>query len=338
MWNDLTPYKNIFVAQGFYELFLKGKLDLQFVDYKYFLKKVAPEMSGSPYNSHKNIVIFEIIYNGHSSMCVYDTNDLYYKIPNSLLKWCDIIYYKSNFQEKYIETGELLTGEYWDTCKFRSECLPEKLDLQSSYKLRPCSFSMELYPSLNENMRYMHRMEGLWHKTKKNYDLFYVERYWSGRSGVKKNIIAEISRKQLRLIGGIVQTDEPLPKDLLPYKFDAVPVDKYLEIASTAKVSVMSRGLDGCLSFKPMNFLMIGSPFIALELKSNLYKEILPDVNYISLKDDLSNISDVLERIKDESFLTKMAENNLNLWKQYIKPVATAKYLIKSAFKEEIKI
>ena len=43
-WNDLSPYKKIYVAMGFYELDRRGELCLDLVPYDILQKEGAPPM------------------------------------------------------------------------------------------------------------------------------------------------------------------------------------------------------------------------------------------------------------------------------------------------------
>ena len=331
IWNDIEPYKKIFVAQGFYDLFCQGQVELQLVDYAYFRDHGAPPPVGAPYHSHKNIVVLEVSVQDKVAKIVYDINDLYYKIPNQLLTWSDL-YFKASYQPRYLETGMLLTGGFWDGLTIRPECLPEPLDTSQTHKILPCSASMVLYPSLRWNRRYIRNMTGLWHKSppaKKQRDIFFLGRYWGDTKEATLSFLRGIAHHGLRLHGGVVEAEQ-IPEAYREYRHRAVSLRKWAQMCSEAGCAAMTRGLDGCISFKTLHILMVGAPLIAMRFQADFWQPILPDEHYFCVQDDFGDLGDIMERC-DERRLLAMGRANLEHWRKYLSPEATAHYILDRA-------
>ena len=339
VWDDLDPYKKIFVAQGFYELSRHGLVDFELAPYSCFKDAGAPEPIGAPYQSHKNIVLAELAFADRGVRIAYDTNDLYYKIPNAILRWADL-YFKSNYQEEYVRTGKMLRGEYWDSLTFRAECLPEPLDLSQGAKIRPCSFTMHLFPDLEKNHRFLRRWAGRWLETppeKKPHRLFYVGRWWSDPAtqpdvALTEALFREIQRHGLKIHGGIVKVGAEPPEAFRGYLHREIRLDEWTAMCSEAQVGLMTRGLDGCASFKTLNFLMLGAPFIAMEMKANLWKPLAPEVHCFRIRDDAADLMEQLAKCAPLR-LAEMGRRNLEHWQRYISPEATARYVLDEASK-----
>jgi len=337
VWNDLDPYKKIFVAQGFYQLARKGEVDLELVPYRYFRALGAPEPNGPPYHSHKNIVLLEVALRDRSVRIVYDANDLYYKIPNALLRWADI-YFKSNYQESYLRTGERLRGAYWDDLTFRPECLPEPLDLTQTAKIRPCSFTMHLFPTLEENCHFLHQWTGAWLRTPcahKPHQLFYLGRWWADPTDnadvrLTQRLLEQVHASGLVVYGGIVRVGVEPPPPLRQYLHPEVRLDEWVAMCCKAQAGLMTRGLDGCASFKTLNYLMLGAPFVAMEMKANFWRPLQPEVNYICIRDDVSDLAEQVARFSPPQ-LEEMGRRNLDHWQHYICPEATARHILEEA-------
>ena len=336
IWNDISRYKKIFIAQGFFELDLLNECRMELVEYDYFVKHGAPPPVVKPWPTHQNMVVLEIEDGKRRIKVVYDNNDRYYAIPNELLKWSDI-YFKANFQPAYLNTGEFLSGPYWGTEEIHYENVPEPLALDHTWKILPCSFTCVLYDNFFRNSYFLKKMEGLWQKTpvhKKPYDYFYKESYWGNRKlkELKTNIMDYLSDSKKQVVGGLLVRKDPLPEKYQSKAFKEVPLDNWCKLAQSAKLSIYTRGLDGCLSFKALNYLMLGSPFAALELKANFYQPLVENLNFFCIKDDLSNLEELSNDCENEELLRIMGKNNLLLWQQYISPIATARLIVRSAF------
>lgn len=332
IWNDPYPYKKTFVVQGFDDLAEQGLLSLHLEPYEFFKKHGAPEIEGPPYRSHKNIVLLLIEDGARVRKVVYDANDIYYKIPNRLLEWSDL-YFKSGYQESYLRTGELLTGDFWNSLEFRSECLPEKLDPCHFPKFRPASFSMELYPSLRKNRRFFGKWSGSWLKSppdRKKNDIFFLGRFWGDTKLMTAAMLQEVRRNNLSLAGGLADSGEILPEELRPFRHRTVNYDRWSALAAQARLGLMTRGLMGCVSFKSLNFLMLGCPFVAAAFHSNFHEPLLPGRNFLQVRDDFADLGDVIRATTSEQ-LTEMGRANLALWENHISPAATARYMLREA-------
>lgn len=332
IWNDPYPYKKTFVVQGFYDLACENKVDLRLESYDYFRALGAPEPEGAPYRSHKNIVLLVIEDGRRSWKVVYDANDVYYKIPNSLLRWSDL-YFKSGFQEPYLRTGELLTDPFWTALPFMADALPEPLDLAHAEKFRPASFSMELFASLKKNRRFFAKWQGAWLKTspaQKKHDIFFLGRYWGDTKEMSAAMLREIREGGLRLAGGLADSGEPLPPALQAFRHRTVGYDQWSALASGAKVGVMTRGLMGCMSFKSLNFLMLGSPFAALKFYSNFYAPLVAGRHYFEVREDFADLAETVRQASDDQ-LVEMGRLNLRHWENFISPRATASYMLREA-------
>lgn len=332
IWNDPYPYKKTFVIQGFYDLACDGLVDLRLEPYEYFRSLGAPEPVGPPYRSHKNIVILVIEDGSRFVKVVYDANDIYYKIPNSLLRWCDL-YFKSSFQQSYLSTGELLGGGFWGTLPFVEAALPEPLDLAHSTRFRPASFSMELFASYRKNRRFFAKWKGAWLKTspsRKKNDVFFLGRYWGDTKAISASMLREIRRGGLRLAGGLADSGEPLPAELQEFRHRTVGYDRWSALSAGSRVSLMTRGLMGCVSFKSLNFLMLGSPFAANEFYSNFYEPLVAGRHYFQVREDFSDLAGIIHGVTEEQ-LCEMGRRNLAHWENFISPSATARYMLGQA-------
>jgi hypothetical protein len=334
IWNDINPYKEVFVAQGFYELLCQEQLELELVDYAYFQSRGAPPPQGLPYRSHKNIVVMEITVRDKTAHVIYDINDLYYKIPNRLLAWSDL-YFKASYQPHYLKTGEPLSGVFWNSLTFRQECLPEPLDTSEAHKILPCSSAMVLSPSLRWNQQYIRGMTGLWHRTpvaEKRYDVFFLGRYWGDTKEATRALLQGVDRHNLRLRGGVVEAYTKVPAMLKRHRHRAVSLGQWAKMCSEARWAAVTRGLDGCVSFKVLHILMVGAPFVAMQLQANLWQPLLADRHYFCIEDDFSDLGEVSERC-DEETLMAMGRANLKHWQEYISPEATARHIIAEVLK-----
>lgn len=331
IWNDWYPYKKAYVIQGFWELAQKGEVKLELVDYSELATSGAPAPSNDGYDSHKNIVVFQLQFGaGQAMKAVYDCNDLYYKIPNELLRWSDL-YFKSNYQSGYLSKGQLLQGLYWDAQRFRPECLPEPLDMDHAGKCRPCSFSMVLTASPQRNQRYLKRLEGLWRRTaptRKKYDVFYLGSYWGPRQGLMDGLVAEIERARLRWGGGLVEAGTALPETKAVYRHIPVDQEQWGRMAAAARLPLMERGLDGCMSYKPAHYCLIGAPFLSLEFLSNFWVPMRAGTNYLQVDDDFGNLGNLLRTVTDQS-LEDMGARNQAFWHDVLCPEATARYMLR---------
>lgn len=332
IWNDWYPYKKMFVHYGFWQLARAREIQAEWVPYEALMARGAPAMVGPPYESHKNILVLEILRGAETVNVVYDANDSYYKIPNDLLRWSHL-YYKSNYQPAYYKAGEPLTEEYWSAVSIRPELLPEKLDLSQTHKIRPCSFSMELWPSRWRNRFHFRQMENRWARTlpqNKKASVFYLGRYWAGRAGLTRQLFKQVEAAGATVAGGIVPAHEELPSELARYAHGSVSLGAWGKLASQARVGLMERGLDGSMSFKIANFLMLGMPFIALRPMSNFWKPVEPGLHYFEVREDFSDLAEILLRCTDDS-LREMGARNFALWCDYICPAATARHILREA-------
>jgi len=333
VWNDWYPYKKAYIIQGFWELARKGEVKLDLVDYGEFERAGAPQPSDDLYNSHKNMVVFQMQLGSRTVNAVYDCNDLYYKIPKDLLQWADL-YFKSHYQPDYLRTGQLLKGAYWDPLPFREECLPEPLDLASAHKCRPCSFSMVLTDSPERNLCYLRRLEGLWHRSspaRKRHDAFYLGSYWGPRRNLMDALVDQMERGSLRWLGGLVEAGTPLPEKMAKYRHKAIGPGEWARMAAATRLPLMERGLDGCVSYKPAHYCLIGAPFASMEFMSNFWLPMRSGINYFHLDDDFGNLGDLFGGISDEQ-LVGMGQRNLAFWRQVLCPEATARYMVREAF------
>lgn len=332
IWNDGYAYKKMYVLFGFDALRRAGAITLIPESYEKFEIRGAPAREGAPYNSHKNIVLFEIEIPGGSVRCVYDANDIYYKIPPRLLDWCDL-YFKSNFQEDYLQTGQRVIGAYWDALPILDALIPEPIDVAQFHKFRKANFSMELHSALWRNRWYFHRMEGRWLKTpvdSKHADVFFLGRYWDETRTASLALVDQVSQSGRTLSGGLVEAKDPVPASHRDRIHKAVGLDTWCCMAAAAKVPVITRGLQGCVGFKPLNLLMLGAPIFANRLMSNLRKPLVEGVNYIVVADDFSDLNDKLNATSSKT-LRAMGEANLNHWREVASPMATARYLMDEA-------
>lgn len=330
IWDDPYPYKKTFVVQGFYDLACRDAVSLHLEPYEFFRKRGAPDPEGDPYRSHKNIVLLVVEEGARSWNIVYDANDVYYKIPNSLLRWSDF-YFKSSYQESYLRTGQLLTDPFWSSLPFMEACLPEPLDLAHSSKFRAASFSMELFASLKKNQRYFAKWTGAWLNTppaRKKNDVFFLGRYWGDTKEMTSSMFREIREGKLKLAGGIADSGEPLPPELLPFRHRTVGYNRWSSLATSARMSLMTRGLMGCMSFKSLNFLMLGSPFVAAAFHSNFYKPLEAGRHFLEVNEDFSNLGEIVKGASNEQ-LREMGERNLKHWEEHISPQATARYILR---------
>ncbi len=335
IWNDWYPYKKAYVIQGFYELGLKREVRMDLVDYGELERAGAPVPTTDDYNSHKNLVLFQIVLGGGRTVnAVYDCNDLYYKIPNALLRWSDL-YFKSNYQSEYLRTGQLLKGPYWDSQRFRAECLPEPLDLKEAPKCRPCSFSMHLTDSPERNRRYLRRLEGSWQRTapaRKRHDVFYLGSYWGARQTVMDALVKQLAHGDIRWLGGLVEAGTPLPAAMVRYLHKSVGQEQWGKMAASARLPLMERGLDGCTSYKPAHYCLIGAPFAAMEFLSNFWLPMRAGTNYFQVDNDFGNLGELLRGISDKQ-LVAMGERNLAFWHEVLCPEATARYILREALR-----
>lgn len=332
LWNDPYPYKKTFVIQGFSDLAEVGEVSVRLESFDFFQKLGAPEPVGPPYRSHKNIVLLVIEEAGRLTRVVYDANDIYYKIPNRLLEWSDL-YFKSTYQEPYLRTGELLTGPFWTSFPFREDCLPEPLDPRHFPKFRRASFSMELFPSLRKNRRFFSRWSGAWLKSppsRKKNDVFFLGRFWGDTKEMSAAMLHEVRRQNLSLAGGLADSGDPLPEALRPFVHRTVGYDRWSALAANARLGLMTRGLMGCASFKSLNFLMLGCPFIAAEFHSNFHAPLLPGRHFLQVRDDFADLGEVVNSVTDDQ-LVEMGHANLDHWQNHISPAATARYLLREA-------
>jgi hypothetical protein len=335
MWNDWYPYKKAYVIQGFYELGLKREVHLDLVDYGELERAGAPAPSMDAYNSHKNMVVFQIrLGRGRTVNAVYDCNDLYYKIPNALLNWADL-YFKSNYQPEYLRTGHRLKGSYWDSLHFRAECLPEPLDVKETHKCRPCSFSMLLTDSPERNRRYLRKLEGAWRRTspgRKRHDVFYLGSYWGPRRRLMDALVDQLEREDIRWLGGLVEAGSPLPAAMVKYRHESVGQEQWGKMAAAARLPLMERGLDGCVSYKPAHYCLIGAPFAAMEFLSNFWTPMRAGTNYFRVDDDFGNVGELIRGVSDDQ-LAEMGDRNLAFWHEVLCPEATARYILREAMR-----
>lgn len=335
MWNDWYPYKKAYVLQGFVELSRKREVKIDWVEYSDLQRAGAPAPVEGIYQSHKNMVVFQIQWSGGRPVnVVYDCNDLYYKIPNSLLRWSDL-YFKSNYQAEYLKTGHLLRGPYWESLRFREECLPEPLDVKESHKCRPCSFSMHLTDSPERNRRYLRRLEGAWQRippARKRHDLFYLGSYWGSRKPLMDALVAQLEKENLRWLGGLVEAETPLPESMRAYRHASVSQEAWGRLASAARLPLMERGLDGCMSYKPAHYCLIGAPFAAMKFLSNFWVPMRAGINYIQVDEDFGNVGELIRGISNEQ-LVEMGRRNLAFWHEVLCPEATARYILREAMR-----
>lgn len=329
IWNDGYAYKKMYVLFGFDALHRAGEISLIRESYAAFETRGAPQQDGPPYNSHKNMVVFEVSGGGKTTRCVYDANDIYYKIPPRLLDWCDL-YFKSNFQESYLQLGQRISGEYWDSLPILDELIPEPVDVSQSFKFRRANFSMELYPSIWRNRWYFHRVQGLWLQSavaSKPSDVFFLGRYWAETRGASLALVDQVLQSGRQLAGGLVEAQDPVPDSHRKCVHKAVGLGDWCRMAASAKVSVITRGLQGCIGFKPLNLLMLGAPIFANRFMSNLRVPLREDVNYIVVADDFSDLVEKLNSTSGEK-LREMGEANLKHWNDVASPLANARYLM----------
>lgn len=327
---DIEPYKKIFLAQGFYELALEKKVILEFQDRKFFEKRFNLPLDPYPiYRMDKNINYLVIQTGLDCIKIAYDTNDYYYKIPNLILNWADV-YFKSNYQEDYLRTGQVLKQNEWKDVKIDEAALPEPLELSLTKKIMPCSFTMELFDSFKKNKKYLKSLRGAWLSKKperKKNDLFYQGRYWDVEYGRTHYLFDAIKMLNLKLAGGLVQGSKVIPDHLKKYETKPVDLKKWNLLASNSKVSLMTRGLHGCLSFKPLNFLLIGAPFIANKILAQTWSPIVQYKNYFVVENDFSNLESIFKNISSDQ-LWEMGQNNLKLWDTAISPAAMATHVL----------
>lgn len=319
----------MYVQFGFDALRRTGAVTVEPEAYEDFERRGAPPREGAPYHSHKNIVVLEILIGSRTVRAVYDANDIYYKIPPRLLDWCDV-YFKSNYQEPYLQTGRQLDGDYWETIPFFDALVPEPLDTAQSLKFRRANFSMELHDAIWRNRLYFAMMEGRWLRTapaRKRSDVFFLGRYWSETRAASLALVDAVRGAGKSLLGGLVEAKDPVPASHRALSHKPVGLDRWCRMAANARVAVITRGLQGCVGFKPLNLLMLGAPFIANRLMSNLRTPIREGVNYLVAADDFSDLPDILRATSAEQ-LHAMGEANLRLWRDVASPAATAAYIL----------
>ncbi|MFY8214996.1 MAG: hypothetical protein ACOVMP_00165 [Chthoniobacterales bacterium] len=332
IWNDGYAYKKMYVLFGFDALRRTGQIALIKERYEAFEGREAPSREGAPYNSHKNIVIFEVEIGGKTTRCVYDANDIYYKIPPRLLDWCDL-YFKSNYQESYLHSGQRVAGDYWDALPILDALIPEPVDVSQAFKFRRANFSMELHASMLRNRWYFYQMQGRWLKSavaSKPHDVFFLGRYWAETRAASLALMDHVCKSGRRVAGGIVEAKDPVPESYRSRIHKAVGLADWCRMASSAKVPVITRGLQGCIGFKPLNLLMIGAPIFANRLMSNLRTPLVEDVNYVVVADDFSDLNEKLETTSD-ACLRAMGEANFKHWNDVASPLANARYLMDEA-------
>jgi len=318
----------MYVLFGFDALRRRGRITLVKERYEAFEARGAPSREGDPYHSHKNIIVFEVEIGGKTTRCVYDANDIYYKIPPRLLDWCDL-YFKSNYQESYLQTGQRVTGDYWDALPILDALIPEPVDVSQAFKFRRANFSMELHASMLRNRWYFYQMEGRWLKSpvaSKPHDVFFLGRYWAETREASLALVDQVSKSGRSLVGGLVEAKDVVPESHRNKVHKAVGLGEWGRMASSAKVPVITRGLQGCIGFKPLNLLMIGAPIFANQLMSNLRSPLLEGVNYVVVADDFSDLNEKLNATSDEC-LRAMGEANFKHWNDVASPLATARYL-----------
>jgi hypothetical protein len=320
----------MYVLQGFDALRRKNKIQLIFESYEEFERRGAPPVVEGNYQSHKNIIVFDVCFGGRWLHGVYDANDIYYKIPNSLLRWCDL-YFKSNYQQTYLETGELLKTNYWDKLPFFDNLVPEPLDISNSRKFRKANFTMNLFHTdFIRNRLYLHIMNGLWHNSsvdRKKWDCFFIGRYWGETKASTLAILDTINKKGSTFVGGVVEENELVPDSHRRYIHRPYSLSKWCRTAASARISIVTRGLQGCVGFKPLHLLMVGAPFIANQLMSNLWQPLVDGINYIAVKDDFSDLPEKLEMCTTEK-LVEMGKANREHWNRYVSPESNAKYIL----------
>jgi len=334
IWDDTYAYKKMFVLMGFDALRRRGAVDLVMEPYEAFERRGAPAVERGDYQSHKNIVVAEVDFGGKAVRMAYDANDIYYKIPNRLLRWAGL-YFKSNYQEDYLRSGGRLRGEYWEALPFFANLLPEPLDVSQAGKFRRANFSMELYGSFWRNRMHLAAMNGLWHRggvERKRADVFFIGRYWSETKISTLALVDAVRDSRRKLAGGIVESGDPIPDSHRAFRTRAVSLGKWGRMAADAKVSVVTRGLQGCVGFKPLNLLMAGAPFIANRLMSNLVEPLVDGVNYLAAADDFSDLPEKLDACTPER-LREMGRANRDHWNRSASPEATARYLLAEAEK-----
>jgi hypothetical protein len=224
VWNDRNAYKRQFLLIGLETLARRGDLTLLLENYEYFSKRGAPEFVNDACNSLKNITVLEYEYDGKVLRAVYDANDIYYKIPPSLLAWCDL-YFKSNFQEEYLRTGNFLSDAYWSNLPFFENSVTEPIDIRQFHKFRRANFSMELYRSRWMNFLHFRLNEGRWLSSavgEKTSDLFFQGRYWHETAQSSLQLMKVAIDNGLRLSGGLVETKDPIPEEFVHCKRKAV--------------------------------------------------------------------------------------------------------------------
>jgi len=332
IWDDAYAYKKMFVLYGMDVLRREGAVTLVRESYDAFEKRGAPQREGAPYNSHKNLVLFEVEWNGKTVRCVYDANDIYYKIPPRVLDWCDL-YFKSNFQEQYLREGQRATGDYWDSLPILDELLQEPIDVSQYFKFRRANFSMELHGSILRNRWYFHQMEGRWLKTSvpgKSADVFFLGRYWAETRAASLALMDQVAQSGRTLAGGLVEAKDEVPVSHRKYRHKAVGLDTWCRLASSARVPVITRGLQGCVGFKPLNLLMLGAPIFANRFMSNLRVPLVEGVNFVVVADDFSDLNQKLDATSPAS-LRAMGEANFKHWREVSSPRATANALLRDA-------
>lgn len=338
VWNDGYAYKKMYVLYGLDALRRAGKIEVIWEPYEAFEARGAPEREPAPYHSHKNIVVIEASHHGKSTRCVYDANDIYYKIPPRLLDWCDL-YFKSNFQESYLRTGQRMDGPYWDAIPIMDDLIPEPVDVSQFLKFRRANFSMELHSSMLRNRWYFYQMEGRWLNSppaSKRADVFFLGRYWDETRAASLALIDQVVSSGRSLSGGLVEAKDPVPSSHARFVHKAVGLDTWCRMAANARMPVITRGLQGCVGFKPLNLLMLGAPVFANRLMSNLRAPLVEGTHYIAVADDFSDLTEKLATTSNEA-LKAMGRENFKHWQQVASPVANARYLMGeiSAIQEE---
>lgn len=328
VWNDRNAYKKLFLIYGLEHLQRQGSISVVHKDYHYFVERGAPHYRDDTVSSLKNIVVFEYEYHGKCLNAVYDANDIYYKNPADLLAWCDL-YFKSNFQEDYLRTGKFLENEFWSKLPFFGDLASTPLDVRQFHKFRRANFTMEVYPASWRNRWHFRLNEGRWLKTtidKKASDLFFVGRYWQETKNASLNLVARAAEDGRRFSGGLVEATEPIPAEFVKFRHKAIGLGRWCALASQSRAVVITRGLQGCVGFKPLNLLMIGAPFFANRLHSNLVHPLSEGVNYIPVADDFSDLGEKFKSTTDRE-LTEMGRRNFDVWQHTVSPTATAKYV-----------
>ena len=139
-----------------------------------------------------------------------------------------------------------------------------------------------------------------------------------------------MERGGLRWLGGLVEAGTPLPENRIRHRHPAVGAEAWARMAASARLPLMERGLDGCMSYKPAHYSLLGAPFASMDFLSNFWMPMQAGTNYFRVDDDFGNVGELFRNVTDEQLL-EMGRRNLAFWREVLCPEATARYMLRES-------